>query len=149
MRELSAVPTRTARAHCQLRGRGAAARSVAVDLTPQAVEQVAARVAQLLRERPGAPQLLSAGELARELRVERPGFYRHRHLLGGIRIGSGPKAQWRFERQTAIEALQRHQATERTSEDCDARPLEYPLQAIRCARQGTVRALWHVLGVWL
>jgi hypothetical protein len=91
------------------------AHGIAVDLTPQAVEQVAVRVAQLLRERQGAPQLLSAGELARELRVERPWVYRHRELLGGLRIGSGPKAQWRFERQTAIEALRRHQAERRTN----------------------------------
>lgn len=118
MRELSANPTRTAgRERCSSRRRGLAARApgVAVDLTPQAVEQVAVRVAQLLRERQGAPQLLSAGELARELRVERPWVYRHRALLGGLRIGSGPKAQWRFERQTAIEALQRHQAGQRTN----------------------------------
>jgi hypothetical protein len=120
MRELRATPTRTAPQRCsgRRRGLGAAPQRIAVDLTPQAVEQVAARVAQLLRERQGAPQLLSAGELARELRVERPWVYRHRELLGGLRIGSGPKAQWRFERQTAIEALRRHQAQRRT----DKRP---------------------------
>jgi hypothetical protein len=117
MRELRTIRTRTARERCELRGRGLAARAhaVTVDLTPQAVEQVAARVAQLLRERQGAPQLLSAGELARELRVERPWVYRHRELLGGLRIGSGPKAQWRFERQAAIEALRRHQVEPRTN----------------------------------
>lgn len=115
MRGLRTIPTRTVRERCELRGRGLAVRApgVAVDLTPQAVEQVAARVAQLLGEWQGAPQLLSAGELARELRVERPWVYRHRQLLGGLRIGSGPKAPWRFERQTAIEALRRHQAAQR------------------------------------
>lgn len=109
MRGVSALSRSTARRSCAVRTRGlaVAARPVAVDLSPQAVEQVAARVAQLLRGRQGATQLLTAGELARELRVERPWVYRHRDLLGGLRIGSGPKAQWRFERRKAIEALQR------------------------------------------
>ena len=94
MRELSATPTRTTRERCELRGRAAAPRQVVVDLTPQAIEQIAGRVAELLgdRELRDQPNLLSAGELARRLRVERPWVYRHRELLGGLRIGSGPKA---------------------------------------------------------
>jgi len=88
-----------------------------VDLTPQAVEQVAARVLQLLGDRDlrQQPEFISAGELARELRVERPWVYRHRELLGGLRLGNGPKARWRFDRQGAIEALRRHQAAQRTN----------------------------------
>jgi hypothetical protein len=95
-------------------------RRIAVDLTPQAVEQIAGRVAQLL-----APQqqrtketerLISAGELALHLGVTRAWIYKHRHLLGGHRIGGGPKAQWRFDRQTAMQALERHQAAQRTDE---------------------------------
>ncbi|MGA8745096.1 MAG: hypothetical protein WB507_04445 [Solirubrobacterales bacterium] len=83
-----------------------ASRHVAVDLTPQAVEQVAARLAQLLlRGERAQPELLSAGELARRLRVERPWVYRHRELLGGMRIGSGPKAPWRFDYEIAVEAM--------------------------------------------
>jgi hypothetical protein len=119
MGALRTIRTRTARERCELGGRGLAARAhgVAVDLTPQAAEQVAIRVAQLLRERQGAPRLLSAGELARELRVERPWVYRHRHVLGGLRIGSGPKAPWRFDRQTAIEALRHQQAEPRRDRD--------------------------------
>ena len=105
MRGLSTIPTPTARERCSPRRRGleVRARGVAMDLTPQAVEQVAARVVQLLgeREAQGEPELISAGELARRLRVERPWVYRHRHLLGGLRIGAGPKAPWRFEYQSA------------------------------------------------
>jgi len=80
-----------------------------VDLTPQAVEQVAQRVAQLLAQRDARsqPQLVTAGELAHELRVQRPWIYKHRHLLGGQRIGDGPKAQWRFDLDTARTALAR------------------------------------------
>jgi hypothetical protein len=93
---------------CGLR---ATPRRVSVDLSPRAVEQVAARVAALLGERDSGadPQLLSAGELARRLRVERPWVYRHRHLLGGLRIGEGPKAPWRFEYERAVEALRKRQ----------------------------------------
>jgi hypothetical protein len=89
-----------------------------VDLTPQAVEQVAHRVAQLLGDerQQAEPRLLSAGELAQYLRVERPWIYKHRHLLGGQRIGDGPKAPWRFDRQTAMQALQR----KATPRDTDA-----------------------------
>jgi hypothetical protein len=111
MRRLNTIPTPTAQERCspRRRGLGARARGVAMDLTPQAVEQVAARVVALLgdREPQQAPEHLTAGELAHELRVERPWVYRHGHLLGGWRIGDGPKARWRFDRQTAVEARRR------------------------------------------
>ena len=114
MRTLNTTPTRTPRDNCPTRrpGLGAMPRRIAVDLTPQAVEQVAHRVAQLLGDKPqqAEPRLLSAGELARYLRVERPWIYKHRHLLGGQRIGDGPKAPWRFELETAKQALAEHQA---------------------------------------
>lgn len=114
MRGLSTIPTPTGREHCspRRRGLGARARGVAMDLTPQAVEQVAARVVALLGEREPqrAPEQMTAGELAHELRVERPWVYRHGHLLGGWRIGDGPKAPWRFDRETAVEARRRQQA---------------------------------------
>ena len=96
---LSAAPRQAAHERCSVprRGRGAVAPRVAVDLTPQAVERVAARVATLLQGHGAGqePELISAGELARRLRVERPWVYRNRELLGGLRIGSraeGPVA---------------------------------------------------------
>lgn len=92
--------------------RYAAPRRIAVDLTPQAVEQVAGRVAQLLthqqQQTKEVERLISAGELALHLGITRPWIYKHRHLLGGHRIGEGPKAQWRFDRRAAIKALERH-----------------------------------------
>jgi hypothetical protein len=92
-------------------------RRVAVDLTPQAVEEVAQRVTQLLGHNKvqGQGELLTAGELARRLRVQRPWVYKHRHLLGGQRIGEGPKAPWRFDLDTATRAMKRHQAEQRTN----------------------------------
>jgi hypothetical protein len=92
---------------------GAVARRVEVGLTAEAVEAVAQRVVQLLADRDGErqPELLTAGELARELRVERSWVYKHAHMLGGERIGDGPKAQWRFDLKTAKAALARERAT--------------------------------------
>ncbi|HEY7932974.1 MAG TPA: hypothetical protein VID48_04035 [Solirubrobacteraceae bacterium] len=120
MRTLNTSPARTPRDKCPTSRRGLAAipRRIAVDLTPQAVEQVASRVAQLLyhRDPQRQPELITAGELAHQLRVERPWIYKHRHLLGGQRIGDGPKAPWRFELETAKQALKRNT----TPQDTDA-----------------------------
>lgn len=100
--------------------RCATPRRIAVDLTPQAVEQVAGRVAQLLthhqqHQAEKTERLVSAGELALHLGVTRAWIYKHRHLLGGHRIGDGPKAQWRFDRGAAIAALARHTAAQNTA----------------------------------
>jgi hypothetical protein len=91
---------------------GAAQHRVAVELSPHVVERIATRVVHLLGEQGSQdePELISAGELARRLRVERPWVYRNRALLGGLRIGAGPKAPWRFEYASAVEALRRQQA---------------------------------------
>jgi hypothetical protein len=123
MRTPTATPRRAPRDSCRTRprrslattrprGLAATTRRIAVDLTPQAVEQVAQRVAHLLQHKqPQAhPELITAGELARRLRVERPWIYKHRHLLGGQRIGDGPKAPWRFDLNTATQALAHHNA---------------------------------------
>ena len=115
------IPTRPTRDHCtpatRRRGLGITARRVAVALTPQAVEQIAQRVTQLLAARNSQErtELLTAGELARELRVQRPWIYKHRHLLGGHRIGDGPKAPWRFDPEIASRAMKRHQAARQTN----------------------------------
>jgi hypothetical protein len=94
-----------------------ARRVAVVDLTPLAVERVAQRVVQLLQDHgPQAqPELITAGELALHLGVARPWIYKHRHLLGGQRIGDGPKAPWRFDLDTAKQALERHRAAHDTS----------------------------------
>jgi hypothetical protein len=91
---------------------GAMPRRVEVDLTADAVEQIANRVVSLLREEPPlpGPRPLTAGELAYYLGVDRAWIYRHRHMLGGERIGDGPKAPWRFDLETAKAALARHRA---------------------------------------
>ena len=92
-------------------GRGVTSRRIEVDLTPQAVEllvdQVAQRVVEILRETEGqsAGKPMTAGQLARHLQVERAWVYKHRRLLGGWRINDGPKAQWRFDPDVALDAF--------------------------------------------
>lgn len=119
MRMPTTTPARAPRDSCptRRRGLGATTRRVAVDLTPQAVEQVAQRVAHLLQHKhlQQQPELITAGELARRLRVQRPWIYKNRRLLGGQRIGDGPKAQWRFDLDTAKTALARRGDTATTN----------------------------------
>jgi hypothetical protein len=114
MRTRLTTPTRAPRDTCSPRHRGRAAtpRRVTVGLTPQAVEQVAQRVTQLLRydKRHGQPELITAGELAHRLRVQRSWIYKNRHLLDGERLGDGPKAEWRFDPDRAMAALAKHRA---------------------------------------
>lgn len=94
------------------------ARHVAVDLTPQAVEQVANRVAALLQRQQRDQQqartsepagMLTVAELAQHLHLNRAWVYEHADELGAIRVGSGPKARIRFDLHTAKAALRRHQ----------------------------------------
>jgi hypothetical protein len=117
----SADPTSTARPRrpARQRGLGAIARHVAVDLTPQAVEQVANRVALLLQRQQHVQEqaqtrestgMLTVTELARHLNLNRAWVYEHADELGAIRISDGPKARLRFDLQTAKNALTRHRA---------------------------------------
>jgi hypothetical protein len=116
MHALSATPTRDL---CppRRRGLGAIARQVAVDLTPQAIEQIATRVATLVHrqqqrqqaEQPHEPTgMLTVTQLAQHLNLNRAWVYEHADELDAIRIGSGPKARIRFDFQTAKAALAQH-----------------------------------------
>jgi pyruvate/2-oxoglutarate dehydrogenase complex dihydrolipoamide acyltransferase (E2) component len=94
----------------------AAARRVAVELTPQAVEQIATRVAQLIHHQPPtqtpaatAPGWMTAKELAQHLKLNPAWVYEHAQELGAIRTGTGPKARIRFDLHTATQALKNHQ----------------------------------------
>jgi hypothetical protein len=97
-------------------GLAATARRVAVDLTPQAVEQLATRLAQLLRHDlthptphpTPQPGWMTAKELAIHLKLNPAWVYEHAEELGAIRTGNGPKARIRFDLHTATQALKRH-----------------------------------------
>ncbi len=110
----------------------AAARHIAVELTPQAVEQIATRVAQLLRhQQPPAqasvaptPGWMTAKELAQHLKLNPAYIYEHAELLGAIRTGTGPKARIRFDLHTATQALKQHQR--QTAPPAASRPRRTP-----------------------
>ena len=73
-------------------------------LTPQDVEAIARRVAELVTPR-GDVGWATADELARRLAV-RPGWiYRHAGELGGIKLGSAPNAPWRFDVEQALRSF--------------------------------------------
>ncbi len=95
----------------------AAARRIAVELTPQTVEQIASRVAQLMRHQQttaptspaGTPGWMTAKELAAHLKLNPAWVYEHAQELGAIRTGTGPKARIRFDLYAATQALKHHQ----------------------------------------
>jgi hypothetical protein len=85
-------------------------RRAAVELTADAIDHIAERVADLLEQRAEQKRMPSAGlidvaELARHLGVTRAWVYQHADELGAIRIGSGPRARLRFELGRVEEAL--------------------------------------------
>ncbi len=118
----------------------AAARRIAIELTPQAVEQIAGRVAQLLRHQPPAepsrqptPSWMTAKELAQHLKLNPAWVYEHADELGAIRTSNGPKARIRFDLHTATQALKEHQRqpapSTRARRTPAARPAPYPIDA--------------------
>jgi len=85
------------------------ARRAATELTNEAIEQIAERVAALLRAAettaPSAAELLDATELAGRLGVSRDWVYEHADELGVITLGDGPKPRLRFRLETAEQVL--------------------------------------------
>jgi hypothetical protein len=98
-------------------GLAASTQRVTVELAPQTIEQIAGRVAQLLRHDrllgdagpAREPGWMTVKELAAHLKLNPAWVYEHADELGAIRTGNGPKARLRFDLQTATEALKRHQ----------------------------------------
>jgi hypothetical protein len=66
-----------------------------VTLDHEDIEQIARRVAQLLREAP-AVRLIDASTVAEMLGVERDWVYAHAQDLGAVRLGS-PRGRVRFD----------------------------------------------------
>ena len=67
-------------------------------------DKIADRVAERL-PMGSSSRLLTAGELAAELGVDRRWVYEHQEQLGALRLGDGPKARVRFDSERAREAL--------------------------------------------
>ena len=129
-------PDTAARRH----GLAATARRIAIELTPQTIEQIAVRVTQLLHHDqahaqanpvPKAATLLTVKELAQHLQLNPAWVYEHADELGAIRTGNGPKARIRFDTHTATQALKRHQrqTPPLTRARKPQRPAPYPTDA--------------------
>jgi hypothetical protein len=91
-------------------------RSAAAEISPDAIERIAQRVAQLLRHDPpphddaDEPRdLMDAGQLAKHLGLTRAWVYEHAETLGAIQIGNGPRPRLRFDPTRAREALSERQ----------------------------------------
>jgi hypothetical protein len=82
--------------------------SFEIALPPELLEQVAQRVAAILRaeQAPTGGGLVDAATLAAELGVSRDTIYAHAAELGGVQIGDGPRPRWRFNLADAIAAWQ-------------------------------------------
>ena len=76
-----------------------------IEISGSCIDAIATRVVELLEQRPGAPGLVDAAELARRLGVTRAWVYEHATELGAIRLGSGPSARLRFDPDEAMAAM--------------------------------------------
>jgi|GEM_PF-735368 len=108
-------------------------RRAAAELTPETIEQIAQRVAQLLRSdqacaRTGPDRsrtLVDAAELARRLSVNRAWVYAHAAELGAVMIGDGPRPRLRFDPEIAAEALREHARSVSTPQSSAPREPRY------------------------
>jgi hypothetical protein len=85
------------------------------EMSPEAIEQIAQRVAQLLRhdetgpidDGPSKPpELIDADELARRFGLTRGWVYENAAWLGAIPLSDGPRPRLRFDPEVAGPALQ-------------------------------------------
>ncbi len=80
-----------------------------VELTAEAIEAIALRVAEVLRDEPttAGKRLLTAAEVADLLNVARATVYEHADELGAQRLGHGRRGRLRFDHDTALNAWAR------------------------------------------
>jgi len=87
--------------------------TVAIELTPAQLDQLADRVAERLKQVPTV-QYVDAATLARQLGLSRDAVYAKAVALGGVQIGDGPRPRWRFDLDRALEAATGRLLSERS-----------------------------------
>jgi hypothetical protein len=121
MRTLTTIPQRPRGAGAlSLRPTGhlARARRAMQEMSPEAIEQIAQRVAQLLR--PHEPhslddgpsksaELVDAEELAKRFGLTRAWVYENAGKLGAIPLSDGPRPRLRFDPETVASVLKSRQ----------------------------------------
>jgi hypothetical protein len=116
MRALSTIPPRpraTTAPSPRPAGRLARARRAMQEMSPDAIEQIAQRVAQLLRHEPDSidegpskpPELVDAEELAKRFRLTRGWVYENAALLEAIPLSDGPRPRLRFDPEVVARVL--------------------------------------------
>ena len=98
-------------------GRLARARRAMQEMSPDAIEQIAQRVAQLLRYEPESiedgqtksPELIDAEELAKRFGLTRAWVYENAGKLGAIPLSDGPRPRLRFDPETVASVLKSRQ----------------------------------------
>jgi hypothetical protein len=81
-----------------------------------------------------APTLVSAAELARVLSVSRQTVYGLAGELGGVRVGTGPRARWRFDADAARERMRCLRSKAPDAENASAGAASDPAPARRRSR---------------
>lgn len=79
--------------------------SATVTLDAESVEQVARRVADLLRGEDVGAQLIDTAATALRFGVSRDYLYAHADELGAVRLGDGLRARLRFDPELVAERL--------------------------------------------
>lgn len=105
------------------------------DLDDDLVEEVARRVARLLRDAGGesAGGLLTAAQVAGRVGVERSWVYAHAEELGVVRIGIGPRPRVRFDPavlERCVAGVSRRPAASSSSRRRRSRPASVSLLPI-------------------
>lgn len=82
-------------------------------LDPETVEEIAQRVAELLRGEKAPAGLVDAATVARALGLSRATVYERADDLGAVRLGEGPRARLRFDLAEVRERWTSRSASER------------------------------------
>jgi hypothetical protein len=78
---------------------------VAAHLDGDSIEQIARRVAALLRDQPASATLIDAAGVAERFGISRDFVYAHADDLGAIRLGDGERPRLRFDPELVLTAL--------------------------------------------
>lgn len=73
--------------------------------TAELIEEIANRVVEKLRETSASNAMLSVQEVASMYGVSADTVYANAVAWGGIKVGAGPKAHWRFDAVVVAERL--------------------------------------------
>lgn len=112
------------------------------------VQRVAAAVVAQLREAglvaPAVTELVTAAEVGRRLGLTADYVRRHAVQLGGVKVGDGPRARWRFQPEDAAARLgpfRGSKAYESSSPSPSPAPTRRNSRRGRRTRHGTGRSL--------